>query len=263
MATARSNTLIQSVERSLKILDALAQGGEVGFTLGEVSKLVGIRSSTAHHLLGTLVAGQVAEQDAISKRYRLGIHLIELGHSAMASTTVARIAGRPVEQLWEATGQSSSMLVFHGLVRTKILGTSSQQMLSAKPAPLDISTLHATGSGKLLLAFLPERELKDFLSRARLERYTASTVTDPARLIDELHRSRVQRYAMDREEYGLGVSCVSAAIQDASQRVIGCLDLVFPIYSSTTEMVADWTRRTCEAARALSEQFRDIGLKFQ
>jgi IclR family acetate operon transcriptional repressor len=257
----RSTNLIQSVERSIKILDVLANSGSNGLSLGEMSKQVGLGPSTAHHLINTLVTYRIAEQDPISKRYRLGIHLIELGNSALASTTLARIACQPVEQLSRATGQSCSLLIFNGLVRMKILGTSSQQILSAKAAPLEINTLHATGSGKLLLAFLPDQELKDYLSRTRLERFTASTLTDIEILIEELDQIRQNRYSLDREEYGPGVSCISAAVQDATRSVIGCLDLVFPVYQITPEQITEWLDQTLQTAAALSRQFRDIGVK--
>jgi IclR family acetate operon transcriptional repressor len=255
------SNLIQSVERSIKILDVLAQSGNNGLGLGELSKQVGIRPSTAHHLLNTLINYQVTEQDPISKRYRLGIHLIRLGNSALASTTLARIARKPVEHLWKTTGQSCSFLAFNGLVRTQIIGSASQQMLTAKAAPLEISTLHATGSGKLLLAFLPEQELLDYLSRTRLERFTASTITETGKLVEELVQIRIQRYALDKEEYGLGVNCISAAVQDATQSVVGCLDLVFPVYNITPDLILEWIEKTCQDAAALTKQLHDIGLK--
>jgi len=263
---ARTPNIIQSVERTVKILDALTRGGENGESLGEVSQAVEMQSSTVHHLLASLIHFQMVEQDPISKRYRLGLHLIELGSSAMSSTTLARIARRPVEQVSNATRQSCSLLAFHGLVRTQILGTSSQQMLLAQPAPLNVYTLHATGSGKLLLAFLPELDLADYFERVhqgrlRLERFTANTLTHPDQLLEELQTIRVQRYAIDHEEYGLGVNCISAAVQDASQSVVACLDMVFPIYNLSQEQICELTLTMCQAAGALSNQLRELGLK--
>ena len=78
----------------------------------------------------------------------------------------------------------------------------SRQILTANSAPLEIFTLHATGSGKLLLAFLPEQELKSYLNSQRLERFTGSTITDPQRLCDELMQIRARKVSFDQEEYG-------------------------------------------------------------
>ena len=257
---SQSEKLIQSVERSLNILDALAHSGEMGSTLGEISKEVCLNSSTVHHLLNTLSIHQVVEQDQISKRYRLGVHLIELGNSAMVSSGLARFAQRYIERLWDITEQGCSLLVFHGLVRTPILGMSGRNLLSAQRAPLSISTLHATGSGKVLLSYLPEPDLQDYLRRMRLERFTAATLTDPEILLVELHKIRNQRHAQDFEEYSKGIRCIAAPIQDSSLRIVGCLDLVFPAVVLTETILQNWISLTCQCAQELSNQLREVGL---
>lgn len=257
-----STKLIQSVNRALAILDALSEAGDTGFSLGEISKKVQINPSTAYHLINTLLQNQVVEQDAISKRYRLGIHLIELGNSARNSTSLARIAGQYIERLWECTEQACSLLIFHGLMRTILMGLTSRKMLTAQGAPLDATTLHSTGSGKLLLAFLPEQEFQDYLRRTRLQRYTATTITDPQKLAEELDHIRQLGYSLDREEHGNGVRCIAAPVQDSTQTVIGCLDVVFPVFNVSDEQVEEWIAAACKYANDLSDQLRTIGLVF-
>jgi DNA-binding IclR family transcriptional regulator len=50
-------------------------------------------------------------------------------------------------------------------------------------------------------------------------------------------------------------------VQDATRSVIGCLDLVFPVYQITPEQITEWLDQTLQTAAALSRQFRDIGVK--
>lgn len=254
---------IQSVNRALGILDALSEAGDNGFTLGEISKKVQVNPSTVSHLINTLLHNQVVEQDPISKRYRLGIHLIELGNSARNSTSLARVAGQYIERLWEHTEQACSLLIFHGLMRTILMGLTSRKMLTAQGAPLDATTLHSTGSGKLLLAYLPEQEFQDYLRRTRLQRYTATTITDPEKLAEELDHIRQVGYSLDREEHGNGVRCIAAPVQDSTQTVIGCLDVVFPVFNVTDEQIESWITATCKHASDLSDQLRSIGLVFK
>ena len=85
---AASSNYIQSLDRAFSILDVLAEGGEAGVSLTRIAESVGINSSTARHLLATLIARRVVEQDPVSRRYRLGVHLIELGNSARARLTL-------------------------------------------------------------------------------------------------------------------------------------------------------------------------------
>lgn len=232
----------------------------MGISLGEISKQLQLNPSTTHHLLATLLKYQVVEQDPFTKRYRLGIHLIELGNTARESTSLARITSQYLETIWERTEQACSLLVFHGLMRTHILGYNSRKMLTAQRTPLDSSTLHATGSGKLLLAYLPERELQDYLRSSQLARYTAATITDPEKLYLELAHIREVGYSLDNDEYSKGVRCISAPIQDSSLHIAGCIDVVFPASNVSEEQFSEWIDIVRTTADKLSFQLRGIGL---
>ena len=62
---------MQSVARSLEILESLAGERELG--LVEIAARTGLRPSTAHRLLATLVARGYAVQSRPSGRYMLGL----------------------------------------------------------------------------------------------------------------------------------------------------------------------------------------------
>ncbi|RPJ51440.1 MAG: IclR family transcriptional regulator [Chloroflexi bacterium] len=252
--------LIQSVERAINVLEIIARGAENGISLKELSRELGTNPSTTHHLVATLVRHSILEQDPASKRYRLGIHLIELGNAALNSTSLARVAQPYLNQVFERTGQNVSLLVFHGLLRTPLLDVRSRQILTANSTPLEAFTLHATGSGKLLLAYLPEQELKSYLNSIRLERFTHNTITDPARLCEDLTHIREQGASYDMEEYGLGIRCISVPVQDASRRVVACFDMVFPSFEAGAETMRSLTAAMQKPAGELSNRLRSIGL---
>jgi DNA-binding IclR family transcriptional regulator len=254
---------IQSVERAIRILNALSRSHDAGLSLGQLSKEISINSSTTHHLLGTMMQEQVVEQDPHTKTYRLGIHLIELGNAALSSTGLARIARPYLEKLWLDTGKSISLLLFHGLMRSCILNSNTREMLSVRPALLEIDTLHATGSGKLALAYLPEKELENFLHQAKLTRFTSATITSAEKLVVDLERIRQQGFACDDEEHGEGVSCIATPIRDASRRVVGCFDLVFPLFNISDEKKQEWIKASLDCAHELEQKMVTIGLTVQ
>lgn len=260
MPTPENAPIIQSVDRAIAILDLIATAGQSGIALKDISQGVGVNSSTVHHLLATLIKRQMLEQDPDSKRYRLGIHLIELGNAALSTTSIARVAQPFLDKAWDQTGHTVSLLVFHGLLRTPLIGVRSRKMVMVNSAPLEVSTLHATGSGKLLLAYLPAGEFQNYLDFARLERFTGATITDPGQLRGELDRIRANGVSLDREEYGDGVSCIAAPVQDSSKRVVGCIDMIFPSYSIDAEQQEQMITSVRQAARGLSNQLREIGL---
>jgi len=73
--------------------------------------------------------------------------------------------------------------------------------------------LHCTAIGKLLLSQLPEEPLEAHLANGPLTRYTATTITDPRRLKDELRRIRKQGYSTDNQEFMSGVVCIAVPVQ--------------------------------------------------
>jgi DNA-binding IclR family transcriptional regulator len=257
---AEKPLLIQSVDRAISSLDIISGFGQQGIGLKDLSQRLGVNASTTHHILVTLIAHQLVEQDPSSKRYRLGIHLIELGNIALSNTSLATVARPYLDHIWDATGHTVSLLIFHGLLRTPLFDVRSRQMITVNSTPLDVSTLHATGSGKLLLAFLPEQELRTYLSTVRLERYTGHTLTDPDGLCDEIVRIREEGVSHDREEYSNGVRCISVPVQDASRRTVACIDMVFPTFEADDERTLFMTETMQKAAFELSSQLQAIGL---
>jgi DNA-binding IclR family transcriptional regulator len=254
-----NTNLIQSVDRAAAILDVIAKADETGLSLKEIASGVQINASTAHHLVATLIQRKLIEQDLDSKRYHLGLHLIELGNAAMRTTSLARVAQEYLDRVWQETGQTVTILVFHGLLRTPLIGERGRQLLSARSAPLEVGTLHATGSGKLLLAHLPDPELESYLNYARLERFTPATITDPDALKAELAKIRTAGYTLDSGEYGSGVFCMAAPFQDASRRVIGCIDLIFPAYEQNQTTIDPMISLLIQTAQQFSGRLLDIG----
>ena len=257
---AENTPLIQSVDRAMAILDIIASTGENGIALKELSQKIGLNSSTTHHLVSTLSGRRVIEQDPLTRRYRLGLHLIELGSTALRSTSLARVAQPFLQEVWDVTGQTVTLLVFHGLMRTPLVHVQSRQMLTATSAPLEVATLHATGSGKLLLAYISEQELEHYLSIARLERFTSATISSPERLKEELACIRETGISTDREEFSGGVCCIATPVQDASRKVIACLDMIFPSFEMHPEDLSRMADHLKQVASGLSIKLREIGL---
>lgn len=82
---------------------------------------------------------------------------------------------------------------------------------------------HCCASGKLLLAALPAPERQRLLELLPLERFTERTITDRAVLESELDRIAGAGYAVDNEEYVLGVACVAVPVRGRSGEIIASL----------------------------------------
>ncbi len=86
---------IQSLARASAIIDVIALVGEEGVGLSEISRETALNKTTAFNLIASLVTLGFLEQDAHSKRYRLGLRNLELGRIVQQRLHISHLA-RPV-----------------------------------------------------------------------------------------------------------------------------------------------------------------------
>src|SRR5881396_3978594 len=185
--------MIQSVDRSVRILKALAGGpGRLG--VSELSDRLGLAKGTVHGLLRTLQSHGLVEQHPDSDKYQLGPQLLQLSNryldlSELRSRSLAyseALAGRADEAVRVGAFHGDGMLVVHHVFRPD----TSLQILEVGA----LLPLHASALGKAVLAYLPAPEREDVLA-AGLPKLTGRTISTLASLGRELDEVRERGYA--------------------------------------------------------------------
>jgi DNA-binding IclR family transcriptional regulator len=219
--------LVQSVARSLEILESLAGERELG--LAEVAARAGLRPSTAHRLLATLVARGYAVQGRPSGRYMLGYKLTQLADVVGQRSARLRAFARPVLELVQAaTGESANLSVLaapSAIYVDQVEGTRTVRMLARIGAAVPA---HASAAGKAMLARKPAGSAGELLGGDPLPAFTANTITTLEALEAELEGVRRRGYAVDDEEHEPGVGCVAAAIVDPRAGALAALSVSAP-----------------------------------
>ena len=247
--------MIQSVDRSVRILKALAGGpGRLG--VSELSERLGLAKATVHGLLRTLHAHGLVEQHADSDKYQLGPLLLQLSNryldlSELRSRSLAwseALASRADEAVRVGVFHGDGMLVVHHVFRPD----SSLQILEVG----SLLPLHATALGKAVLAYLDDDVRADLIGDDP-PRLTGRTLVAPSALEKDLGAVRERGYALEREEAVIGEAGVAAAIFDRREMAIGAIGVAGP----RERLVARGRERTVataviEAARGIS---RDLG----
>ena len=187
---------VAAVERALAVIDALADGEELG--TNELARRAGLNASTTSRLLSTLAGGRLVEHVEETGRYRLGPRFLQLGNAVLARLDVREAARPHLRALVEATGETATLSAPgdpDAVTVDFVQGPGSVVSVARLGRP---SIAHATATGKVGLAYgfagLPE---------GNLDRYTSRTVTDRSRLAAELGRVRSQGFAEaagEREE---------------------------------------------------------------
>lgn len=250
--SAEKPTGIQSVQRALRILDVIAvTGGEASLT--EIARLTSLKISTCHHLLATLIQSGYAAKRRGARTYVLGSRILGLSTLCLKQVNLPQQAQRVIETLNARTKEAVQLAVLQGDELVTVMRKETLHAVRVDGGALGKSAAaHATATGKAILAWLPEAELKRLIEAKGLTAFTPDTITDIAALIEELRLVRRLGYAMDREEFQAGVCCVGAAIRTASGAVIGSLSVSCPSFRAQGEALEDIRQQVIAAAQQLS-----------
>lgn len=222
---------LQSVLAALDLLDCFTDREELG--VSELARKIGVAKSTAHRLLTTLCARGLAERDEESGRYRLGLHLYELGHLAVSRIDIRNAALPLLQDMHDRTGAVAHIGVADKdevVYLERIIGRESSAMWSGVGRRLPCAT---TSSGKVLYAY--SARFVDGRLRGTLP---AAFASDSAKVLQ--YRAALQEtvkrgFAVSVDESVRGLTSVAAPVLGHDGHARAAVSLIGP----TQKMLAD------------------------
>ncbi|NBE96998.1 IclR family transcriptional regulator [Nonomuraea sp. KC401] len=214
---------VQSVERALDVLEALAEhGGEAG--LSEIAARTGLPYGTIHRLLQTLLARGYVRQES-DRRYALGGGLVRLG--GIAESMVGVWAQPYLARMVELSGETANLAVLEGDFIVYVAQAPSPRRLRMFAEVGRRVLPHSTAVGKVLLSGRPASEAVAVFERTGMPRRTPNTITELSAMLAELEQVRSRGYAMDLGEEELGVHCLAVPVWDGG-RVVAAMSVSGP-----------------------------------
>jgi DNA-binding IclR family transcriptional regulator len=200
---------IQSIDRAVSLMHAIAALPRGEATLAAVAEHTGLNRSTAWRLLSTLQHHGIVERDAMSNSYAIGAVAFQLGNAGGVDPIV-RAAHPALEELAGETGETVALAVPRELALVYVDQTGSGASWLGRGVPL-----HATSAGKAYLAWLPPEEAMAALPLRR-ERYTRTTLVDERALRHELARTRERGFGWcsgerEPDSWGVAAPVIGAA----------------------------------------------------
>ena len=221
--------------------------------VSEIAKALDMPKSTTSELLATL-ADQGLLLRTHERSYRLGWLLMELSHTLLNTTEFYPEAHQGLQTLVERWQESGSLNVFS---KTQVMCIERLQVTPTVQVLLSQLgmrlPLHASASGKVLLAHQEWPEVKTLVAGLGLTPLTPNTIASRDVLMHELEQIREQGYAYDREEVILGLCTVSAPIRNMDGEVTACISILLPT-KRFNEQAANYTDIILRAASSISEQ---------
>lgn len=250
---------VQSVHRGVDILVALRAGPR---TVTELARDTGLAKGTAFRIVSSLGHRRFVVKEPGSNRYMLGPGLLPLVYEIHSSFGwIGAFAGDVLEQLWKRTGETVTIHVRMGAERICVVEHPSPKPIRYT-APIGSSAPISVGSaGKVLLAAMDPDDFAKLVNELPLDPITENSITDRARLIEEVELARERGWATSAGERVPGSSAVSVPIHIADLGSMGviALSVLGPADRIPPERIEEYLPLLIDSAAKIEKQLEDKG----
>lgn len=216
---------VQSVARAAQLLKTLGRFSRPT-SLSDLARRVELSKPATYNLLKTLEVEGLVSKDA-DARYQLSWGTYELGSAVVRSVELTKLSRFHLDRL---AAETNAAVLLGILDDDNVLYLDRGQSSSTFGMVANTgrrSSLHATASGKVLLANQDEEYKRGYISRG-LKAYTSNTITDEPTLGEELAKIARRGYATCWEEREVGLSSLSVALRNYSGSVQASLTVAAP-----------------------------------
>ncbi|MDR0355915.1 MAG: IclR family transcriptional regulator [Deltaproteobacteria bacterium] len=240
---------VSSLEKGLKILEAIVENGQLSVT--KAANLLGMNRASSHRFITTLRDLGYVRRDN-SGNYEATFKLLGLGMVQADKFEIRRMAKPYMRDLAAEFDETVNLGILDRGQVVYLDKVESREMLRMDSGVGTVCPPHATALGKAMIAFLPESELSEFLSKGPFEPLTVNTITDPIKLEKEMMKIRQDGFAIDNEELALHLYCVAAPIFDLNRYPSYALSVSGP--ANRIKGLSGLNEKLAEVAKILSRQ---------
>jgi IclR family pca regulon transcriptional regulator len=223
-------------------------------TASQIATATGLDPSTTHRFLTTLVDIGVLVRDAASRRYRLGLPLLDYAYILLNTLEIRRIALSHLHELHREVEGTLSLGVRDGAEVVLVERSFGPWVPSGGFEIGQRLPMHASATGLAMLAFLAPSELDAVLQDLRLEPVTRHTLRSQAAVADRLAEIRRHGYATSDEELLVGLRSIAVPIMDEHGAAVAAISVArrTSVSGSIDELAAEFAPRLASVAERIS-----------
>lgn len=238
--------------RTLLILEVLGQSDQP-MSATEVNQKIGLPKQTIHRLCAKLEQEGFLSRVANGKKLRptRRARLMASGILHSSSDHIAR--HQVMQRIAEDVRETVNFVIpdSGGMIYLDRIETDWPFRIQ-----LPVGThvpFHCTASGKTFMASLSPKARQAMVKSLRLQKLTDNTLTSTDALLTELMQVASQGYAIDHEEFVVGMIAIAVPITDYQGRYVASLAFHGPSQRLTIESVTARKELLLKAARTMQD----------
>ncbi|MEN0658663.1 IclR family transcriptional regulator [Caldifermentibacillus hisashii] len=224
------NVLYKSVEIMNFLRDI-----ETPVTLTEICKALNMNKGTLSKIMTSMLDLNLVTKDELTNRFTLGSRLIGYGAAAVSQFRIESIASPFMEEIHSKIGETLHLGIEENnqimyLKKYEAIATVNLRSRVGQTIPL-----YASAMGKATLAARTDKQIYDYYHSVDIIQFTNNTLTNFADFMADIQRVRKRGYAIDCEEYEIGVQCAGVAFTKLGN-IYGAMSVSVPKYRLTKEL---------------------------
>lgn len=253
MTKERDPYFAKTLEKGIRILN-LFDEAKPTWSLTEIAERMQLNLTSVYRLVNTFVELGYLKKGSQSKILRLGPMAVALGNQLLQGFDSNRLIKPLVDEIHSQHNISIDVSLFHSGHLVQVYKKESPNTLTYRQDTVS-QLLYCTGTGKSVLAFLPEHELQALLNEQPFTARTEKTITSQQGLYDELLQIRQKGYALNNEEYIKGLIAIAAPILNQTSRYpLGALSFTTTRLDHTlAQFEKKYAGTLCDLAKKLTK----------
>jgi IclR family acetate operon transcriptional repressor len=242
---------VQSVDRAMLLLEALGEDEE-GYRLTDLAIRTGLSPSTAHRLLTTLEKRRFVAFNPSDNMWHIGRQSFAIGSAFVRRRNFVAPALPFLRRLRDLTHETANLgIVEEGevIVLTQV---ESREIMRAITRVGGRAPMVTSGIGKAILATYPDADVVAIIQRHGMKRLTPKSVVRAGELRDALDTIRRDGYAVDDQEFLMGLRCVAAVVYNDQAEALAAISVSGLASRVPPERVPELGRLVRETARELT-----------
>ena len=220
--------IVPGLVRGLRILCEFSdKTPEMG--VAEISRRINVGRSTAWRLVYTLEHAGFLQKVPGTKKYQLGMKVLDLGFRFLSELDIIEIAKPHLQMLRDQTESSSHLAILDGRDIVYVARHNAKARVTSNVGVGTRFPAHATSSGRMLLSSLQTTEIVSLFEGVELDRFTDTTPTTLGDLINLLDRDRKAGYVLSWGAFERNLASIAAPVYDSTGAMVASINISCPI----------------------------------
>ena len=215
----------KTVVKSMALLNLFLTNERL--SLNEMVEISGMPKTSVYRMVGSLEEMGFLKKDEVGK-YSFGLLFLQFGQLVKERLDIRRIALPVMHKLRDEVGEAVNLIIRDNDEAVYIEKVDTNHPIRIYNRPGRRVPMYAGACPRSLLAFLPEQERDEYISRVELISIGRGTITNREQLMAVLIESKANGYTISHSELENDTSAVAAPIFEHTGNVVAGISIAGP-----------------------------------